>query len=418
MAQRQTRSGRTPTHQVYYPEVVYVGLAVAAASAEFTDVKIYQNGLIYDSNAGIQAPSVPTNLTASSGAGGVTLQWTAASGASSYNIYRSTASGSGYSKIATSTINSYTDSNTAGNIPYFYAVSALANSIESGMSAETAVTTPLSAPTGLFAAAGDNKVALTWTAVSGANHYNVKRGTDGISFVNIQTGITSTSFTDNGLTNGTMYYYVVSAMNEAGESANSNVVNATPTAVTSTPEEGVIYVAPDGLASNPGTIGSPTTFESAITNVAPGEIIYLRGGTYSYSAQITIDRNNSGTSTAKKQIFAFGSEKPVLDFSSQTYDATNVGSNARGLQINGNYWYVKGLEVKGSADNGIYVAGNYNRIENSEVHHNRDTGLQIGRYASTARKASGPATTKSSTYIPMITLILTTVKMPMALRPN
>ncbi|OXM87524.1 pectate lyase [Paenibacillus rigui] len=153
-----------------------------------------------------------------------------------------------------------------------------------------------------------------------------------------------------------------------------------------------MYAAPDGLDSNSGTsVSSPTSFTSALTKVAAGGTIYLRGGTYAYSTQVTIDRTNSGTASAKKTIAPYGSEKPVLDFSSQSYNASDVSLNARGLQINGSYWYVKGLEVKGSADNGVYVAGNNNRIENLDIHNNRDTGLQIGRYASSAPNSEWPA---------------------------
>jgi pectate lyase/fibronectin type 3 domain-containing protein len=370
---------------------VYVGLAVAAASAQFTDVQIYQNGILYDSNAGVEAPAIPENLTAVSIDSVVTLQWTAVSGASSYNIYRSTTSGSGYSKIGTSTTTSFTDSNVVGSTQYFYSVSAQAGGMESGISAESSVTTPLSAPTGLFAVAGDGTIQLTWTAAKGSTSYNVKRGIDGLSLATIREGVSESSFTDDGVSNGTTYYYAVSAVNENGESANSNMVHASPISESNEPVEGAVYAASNGLDRNPGTIDSPTTFESALTKVAPGGTIYLRGGTYSYSTQITIERDNSGTPSAKKHIFAFGNERPVLDFSSQPYDASNVGNNARGLQINGSYWYVKGLEVKGSADNGIYIAGHYNRIENTETHHNGDTGLQIGRYASTAPPSEWPS---------------------------
>ncbi|MCR2804548.1 DUF1080 domain-containing protein [Paenibacillus sp. SCIV0701] len=164
-----------------------------------------------------------------------------------------------------------------------------------------------------------------------------------------------------------------------------------PTPTPPPPVTGAIYVAPNGSDSNAGTLSSPTTLSSAIARVAPGGTIYMRGGTYSYASQVTIDRANSGTSSAKKTLQAYGSEKPILDFSSQPYNASDVSQNARGIQVNGNYWVIKGLEIKGAADNGIFVAGSYNRLENLDVHHNRDTGVQLGRYASTAAKSEWPA---------------------------
>lgn len=150
-----------------------------------------------------------------------------------------------------------------------------------------------------------------------------------------------------------------------------------------TPIAGSIYVAPNGLDNNPGTLGSPTTLSSAITKVAPGETIYMRGGVYTYSSTIIIGQDNSGSSSLRKNIVAYGSEKPILDFYAQPFDPAQ-----RGLQIYGNYWKVKGLEVRGSGDNGIFIGGNYNIIENVETHHNRDSGLQISRYASSLTSMS------------------------------
>ncbi|MDQ0898098.1 hypothetical protein QFZ80_001926 [Paenibacillus sp. V4I7] len=156
------------------------------------------------------------------------------------------------------------------------------------------------------------------------------------------------------------------------------------------PTTNEVYVAPNGTDSNAGTLASPTTLTSALSKVAPGGVIYLRGGTYSFGSQITIDRTNNGTAGAVKQIVPYAAEKPVLDFSSQSYNTADVSLNARGLQINGSYWTVKGLEIKGAADNGVYVSGNNNRLENLDVHHNRDTGVQLGRYASTAANSEWP----------------------------
>jgi hypothetical protein len=86
-------------------------------------------------------------------------------------------------------------------------------------------------PTGLNATAGNAQVGLNWTAVIGATSYNVKRATvNGGPYTTI-TNVSTASSTDNGLANGTTYYYVVSAVNGGGESANSIQANATPQAV-------------------------------------------------------------------------------------------------------------------------------------------------------------------------------------------
>ncbi|MCI0539466.1 MAG: hypothetical protein L0Z50_30010, partial [Verrucomicrobiales bacterium] len=92
--------------------------------------------------------------------------------------------------------------------------------------------TPPPAPTGLTATAGNAQVSLSWTASSGATSYNVKRATvNGGPYTTIASP-TTTSHTDTTVVNGTTYYYVVSAVNAAGESANSNQASATPAAQT------------------------------------------------------------------------------------------------------------------------------------------------------------------------------------------
>ncbi len=86
------------------------------------------------------------------------------------------------------------------------------------------------APTGLTAVAGDGQVALSWTASSGATGYHVKRSTaSGGPFTQVAAP-TGTTYTDTGLSDGTIYYYVVTAVNSVGESGNSNEVSATPLA--------------------------------------------------------------------------------------------------------------------------------------------------------------------------------------------
>ncbi|MGO8743183.1 MAG: fibronectin type III domain-containing protein [Limisphaerales bacterium] len=93
---------------------------------------------------------------------------------------------------------------------------------------------PPSAPTGLSAAPGGAQVALSWNASSGATNYLVQRSTtSGSGYINIATNA-SLAFTNTGLSNGTLYYFVVSGVNWAGEGANSTEVSARPTSLAPT----------------------------------------------------------------------------------------------------------------------------------------------------------------------------------------
>ncbi len=85
------------------------------------------------------------------------------------------------------------------------------------------------APTGLAATAGDGQVILAWAASPDATSYNVKRATvSGGPYTVIASNLTGLVFTNTGLSNGTTYYYVVSAGNANGESVNSAEASATP----------------------------------------------------------------------------------------------------------------------------------------------------------------------------------------------
>ncbi|HEX9046110.1 MAG TPA: RICIN domain-containing protein, partial [Verrucomicrobiae bacterium] len=89
-----------------------------------------------------------------------------------------------------------------------------------------AVTPP--APAGLNAAAGDAQVTLNWNLANGATGYKVKRSTvSGNGYTSIATNA-SLVFTNTGLNNGTLYYFVVSATNVYGESVNSAEVSVRP----------------------------------------------------------------------------------------------------------------------------------------------------------------------------------------------
>jgi len=83
------------------------------------------------------------------------------------------------------------------------------------------------APTGLTATAGNLQVALNWNAVSGATSYNILRSNSSNTETQLATSSTN-SFTNTGLTNGTTYFYKVSAVNSFGTSGLSNEASGTP----------------------------------------------------------------------------------------------------------------------------------------------------------------------------------------------
>ena len=60
--------------------------------------------------------------------------------------------------------------------------------------------------------------------------YNVYRGTGSNGETLLASGRVGTSYVDTTVTNGTTYYYKVTGVNQSGEGALSNEVNATPTA--------------------------------------------------------------------------------------------------------------------------------------------------------------------------------------------
>jgi hypothetical protein len=88
---------------------------------------------------------------------------------------------------------------------------------------------PPSVPSGLAATAGNSLVTLSWPAVTGATSYNLYKatasGAEGSTpFV---TGLTKAGYKDTKVTDGTTYYYQVTAVG-ASESAPSNEAHATP----------------------------------------------------------------------------------------------------------------------------------------------------------------------------------------------
>jgi beta-galactosidase len=154
---------------------------------------------------------------------------------------------------------------------------------------------PPPAPTGLAAIADNAAVNLNWTASPGATSYNIYRGTTSGGEGTTPVGTsTSTGFTDTGLTNGTTYYYTVSATNSAGTSAQSSEVTAIPT-TGSPPPPSSLQISAGGPATGTwladedftgGTTAATTNAISTtgVTNPAPQSVYqHNRYGNFTYA---------------------------------------------------------------------------------------------------------------------------------------
>ncbi len=273
--------------------------------------------------AATTVPPVPAGLAATAGNAQVSLVWNASTGATSYTVKRSTTSGGPYAAISSPMAASFTDTTVTNGTKYFYVVSAINSAGESGNSAEVNATPvapvqPPLTPAGLAATAGNAQVNLAWSASTGATSYNVKRATTtGGPYTTISSPMV-TSFTDTTVTNGTKYFYVVSAVNSAGESANSAEVNATPVAPAQPPP------TPTGLAATPGnaqmnliwnastgatnynvkratTTGGPYTTIASPTTASFTDSTVTNGTTYFYVVSAV---NGGGESANSSQVSA------------------------------------------------------------------------------------------------------------------
>ncbi|WP_158301928.1 X2-like carbohydrate binding domain-containing protein [Paenibacillus mesophilus] len=141
---------------------------------------------------------------------------------------------------------------------------------------DTTVNPVPNAPVLVSAVAANRQVTLSWTPVNGATGYKVYQtvtsGTYGSS-TPITVGGSVYGYTSTELTNGITYYYVVKAMNNAGDSVASNELSAKPFSAvvypsgSVTPNSGV-NVLVNGKAEQTGTATTTTVNGQSVTTVA------------------------------------------------------------------------------------------------------------------------------------------------------
>jgi fibronectin type 3 domain-containing protein len=176
-------------------------------------------------------PPTPTSVTTVAGNAQVQLAWTGSAVASSYNVKRALSPSGPYTTIGSVTGTAFTDTQLANGTTYYYVVSAVnggGESTDSAYASATPTAPSLPAPTGLVATSGPRtgQISLTWNKTTGATSYRVKRATvAGGPFTLVKT-VPKPNYTDSKLTSKAVYYYMVTALDAAGESLPSGVQSA------------------------------------------------------------------------------------------------------------------------------------------------------------------------------------------------
>ena len=173
-------------------------------------------------------PLQPRSLSATAASTELILSWAAMSGATSYEVKR----GAGGTVTTGSSGASHPFSGLTANTEYTLYVRAKNSGGESGWSSITTKTAP-AAPTGLSATAASDSISLSWTAVTGATSYEVKRSPGGET----PTTVTRTSHRFPDLAAGTAYTLSVRAWNGSGASAWSPLAETTGPAAPAAPSE-------------------------------------------------------------------------------------------------------------------------------------------------------------------------------------
>ncbi|MEO5913773.1 MAG: LamG-like jellyroll fold domain-containing protein [Luteolibacter sp.] len=190
---------------------------------------------------------------------------------------------------------------------------------------------PAIIPTGLDAAASSSKVTLTWNASATAQTYNVKRGTTSGSYTPIATGLTTPIFLDTAVVTGATYYYVVSAVNGQGESANSAEVSAAVSDLVARvkfDESSGTNAADISGNGNNGTLVNTPTWVSGYY----GNSVNLAGGAAGTASQhVTLPTGLTNgltdfTVSCWVKIGAFVSQSRIFDFGTATTPSATAGA--------------------------------------------------------------------------------------------
>src|SRR5438034_257177 len=253
----------------------------------------------------------------------------------------------------------------------------------SGNSSQASTTTVAAAPAGLTAtAASGSQINLSWMASTGATSYNVLRSTtSGGPYAQGAYGVTSTSYSDTGLTALITYYYVVQAVDAGGTSANSS-----PASATTQVQSVSVTISPTSVALAPNATQQFTATVTGSSNTAvTWEVNGVTGGNSTtgtvstsglYTAPATVPNPANVTVTAVLQADTTKSASATVTISNGLAFYVSTTGNDANSGSSGSPWRTI-QQAANAAQPGdtIYVyGGTYNEAVTINVSGNSSAG--------------------------------------------
>ena len=169
--------------------------------------------------------------------------------------------------------------------------------------------------------ATSGKPMLTWDAVDGATSYRVYRATSQNGTYSLLGSVTTTTYVNTGAKDGVTYYYKVTAVNDSGESAYSNIVSGQNKAVTPKPSAPVVKIGHSAAS------GKPMLTWNAVSGATSYKVYRATSQNGTYSLLGTVTTTSYINTGAKDGVTYYYKVKAVNSAGESAYSNTVSGQS-------------------------------------------------------------------------------------------
>ncbi len=232
----------------------------------------------------------------------VTISWEASENANSYSILRGPNATTLSQIMSNVTALSFVDTGLVNGTTYYYSVTAHNDDGSTPANAPLSVSIPSTGSTSLpgnFSIISlvpvIGSVTLNWIGTSNVDSYSISRGSSAGALTTIASNHTGSSYVDSSVSNGTTYFYNVTAHNTNGSTPSNTMSVTTPT---------------------PGLTTPPGNFSLSSLNSASG------GVTVSWGASVNATNYSVLRGTSANNLAPI-----ITNLSSLSYTDATAGSN-------------------------------------------------------------------------------------------